>query len=127
MRHLVFDLDFTLIDEDKQLYPGLFDLLHRLKREGNHLSIASFNGSARTILTMLKVSELFDIIIGYISFDKRKHLIAIKDFYGVDFDDMYFFDDDIFNIIDAKILGMNVIHIEGGLCEKDIKDVFKHE
>lgn len=73
------------------------------------MAIASYNPYARWLCDRYNITKYFDIICGYDSDGKMKHMTEIKLYYqerGIDLDDqvIIFFDDDIENFDDIEKL-----------------------
>jgi HAD superfamily hydrolase (TIGR01509 family) len=49
---------------DADIYPGVIDLLERLKADGLKLAICSSSKNAQTVLDALSLSEYFDAVVG---------------------------------------------------------------
>lgn len=139
---LVFDLDFTLWDcggtwcdctlrpyrtENGQvldslnrhirLYPDVPGILESALSAGHQLAAASRTHEplwAAELLNLLGVSDLFAFKELYPG-PKLPHFTALKEKSGLEFSDMFFFDDEMRNIDDISALGVSSIHVEDGI------------
>lgn len=143
----VFDLDFTLwnagntwcdhltppfskhqnrvVDANGdivRLYSDVPEILQYLSRKSITLAVASrtYEPSwARKLLDLLDIRKYFFHQEIYPS-SKIRHFFALQKATGLDFSEMIFFDDEQRNIKDVERLGVQAVHVSGGLSWKEI-------
>lgn len=80
-KYLIFDLDWTLIDQNKKFYPNLVKKIKELSK--NYKLFLTTNSSAETAIKLLKdkgIYENFEYILGWDNLKKSKeHIIYFKD------------------------------------------------
>jgi phosphoglycolate phosphatase-like HAD superfamily hydrolase len=104
---VIFDCDQTLVDQS--IYKDVQDVVEKLSKLKIKMAIASYNPYAKWFCDRYDITKYFDIICGYNSVNKMKHMTEIKTHYekkGFDIaeDEMIFFDDDINNFISIEKL-----------------------
>lgn len=124
MSVVVFDLDFTLVDDQPRLFPNVRNIIEKLSLKYK-LAIASYNSKAKYILSRYDLVKYFDIIVSLQHFTKQIHFTTIKKHFNIEYSDMIFFDDDIKNIELAKTLGIKstLVDHQTGVTLNDIKDL----
>jgi HAD superfamily hydrolase (TIGR01509 family) len=124
MSVVVFDLDFTLVDDEPRLFPNVRNIIEKLSLKYK-LAIASYNSKAKYILARYDLVKYFDIIVSLQHFTKQIHFTTIKKHFNIEYSDMIFFDDDIKNIELAKTLGIKstLVDYQTGVTLNDIKDL----
>jgi magnesium-dependent phosphatase-1 len=104
---VIFDCDQTLVDQS--IYKDVQDVVEKLSQLKIKMAIASYNPYAKWLCDRYDITKYFDIICGYNSDNKMKHMTEIKTYYekkGFDIteDEIIFFDDDINNFISIEKL-----------------------
>lgn len=113
----IFDLDDTLYlrkvdNEYKKMYEfELVKFLNKLKKN-NILAIASHNMSPRYFLRNMNIDTYFDYIIGEYPRKKSDMIIEILKNVNKVKEDVIFFDDLDFNIIECKKNGIKSIKVD---------------
>ena len=112
------------------LFPDVESILSRIKSEFPDILIAvasktTYPNWAKSCL------ELFDIgngslnsIINYSHIypkNKQIHLQKIKQESGIEYEDMLFFDNEVWNLRDVEHLGVTCVHTPNGLSMKDFE------
>lgn len=144
---LVFDLDFTLwdaggtwcdctyppytrqngsiydaMDREIYLYKDVRDILEELKIQGISLGIASRTSAPRIALELLEKFEImkyFDFKEIYPA-SKTKHFSALQEKSGMEYEKMYFYDDEYRNIEDISRLNVNCTFVRSGISKNII-------
>lgn len=145
---LVFDLDFTLWDcggvwcDHSQppytchadgricdssgaamtLYPAVLDILADLQRREVVLAVASRTGQAawaHELLQLHGIDHYFAQVEMYTT-SKTRHLAALRDGLGIDYERMAFFDDEERNIRDVGALGVHCTHVTSGITAQQV-------
>lgn len=104
---VIFDCDQTLISET--IFDDVFEILKQFQNSHINMAVASYNPYAKWLCDRYDITKYFDIICGYASNGKMKHIDEIKLYYrnrGINFNDseIIFFDDDIKNFDAIKKL-----------------------
>lgn len=122
----VFDLDYTLFlhDNHNSIYNDkIIELLTCLKNNNKILCIATHNRSPYEYLKKMQISEYFNYIVSekkilcslfnsiedYTS--KKDMLLEIIDNFKCNIEDIIFFDDSNYNILEVKSLGIKSIFV----------------
>ena len=144
---IVFDLDFTLwncgggwcdtsrppykkednkiYDSNKdvmRLYPDSIHILEDLFHSGHILAIASRTHEpewAMDLLEMHGILPYFKYLEIYPG-SKLQHFKSLNKRSGIAFSDMYFFDDEMRNIEEVGMLGVNVFPVEDGVRYEEV-------
>ena len=139
---LVFDLDFTLWDcggtwcdcteppyrkesnrvfdsagRHISLYPEVREILEAAERAGLKIAAASRTHQpdwAEELLELLEIGRFFDWKEIYPG-PKIPHFNSLKKKSGIEYEQMYFFDDELRNIRDVSSLGVRAVHVGEGL------------
>ena len=147
MKLFVFDLDFTLWDaggtwcdatnppyywsngalldqsnNEIELYPDVIPVLEELKKNKRKIAAASrtFEPSwAQDLLHLFDIDKYFDLKEIYPS-SKIQHFSKIKNYFGIDYSDMVFFDDEHRNIHEVGKLGVEAVFVEAGLRKEQV-------
>nr|WP_319999715.1 magnesium-dependent phosphatase-1 [uncultured Draconibacterium sp.] len=147
MKLFVFDLDFTLWDaggtwcdatnppyywsngalldqsnNEIELYPDVIPVLEELKKNKRKIAAASrtFEPSwAQDLLHLFDIDKYFDLKEIYPS-SKIQHFSKIKNYFGIDYSDMVFFDDEHRNIHEVGKLGVESVFVEAGLRKEQV-------
>lgn len=150
---LVFDLDFTLwdcgglwvdctnppyrVERGKvydassrlmRLYPDVPDLLGDMYRDGVRMAIASRTSEpswAIDLLKLMRIDHYFSYQEIYPS-TKTIHFTKIQQQSGIEFKDMYFFDDEYRNIDDVSRMGVNCLHVKSGVTRKSVLEFIQY-
>lgn len=122
MKVIIFDLDFTLIDEEFKPFPEVKSIIEKLSKKYK-LAIASYNSKAKYILERNDLLKYFDIIVSFIHFTKSIHFSTIRKHFNIDYSEISFFDDDNKNIELAKSLGISsyLVNYQTGVRLEDIE------
>lgn len=109
----IFDLDLTLHDGEK-LYPDTVSILSSLKSRGIKLYIASFHLDAAGCCKHYQIDEYFEEILYGRDKSKYEMISSIMDKNNTtDHQEVIFFDDNIYNVIDVKQrCNIRVVHID---------------
>ncbi|RZB41652.1 Acid PPase, HAD 2, and/or Hydrolase domain containing protein [Asbolus verrucosus] len=105
-------------------YPEVPEVLNDLHKQGYVLAVASRTGEvvgAKQLMELLGWKQFFsheEIYPG----GKVKHLTNIKNQFGVQFNEMIFFDDEGRNIRDVSELGVLSILVKNGVTRKVVDD-----
>lgn len=147
---LVFDLDFTLwdaggtwcdhtrppygkrsdhiLDGDGRhirLYPDVPGILNAIDNREISMALASRTHSPAIAIQLL---ELFGIR-RYFQYEeiypgsKIQHFESLHKHTGIPYNEMYFFDDEYRNVLDAGNLGVDAILVDNGLNKRAIKKI----
>lgn len=114
----IFDLDDTLYlrnvsDEYKKIYEyELIKFLNKLKNNNKILAIASHNISPRYFLRKMNIDTYFDYIIGEYPRKKSDMIVEILKNVNKVKEDVIFFDDLSYNILECKENGIKSIKID---------------
>ena len=126
-RVVVFDLDDTLIHAGNWppiAVPHAGIILEALARTPNTiLAMATFNISAREILSALNWYNKFAVIAAWRDVDKTPHLAVIADRLGVPVDNLFLYDDVHNNVLTARQRGVRAhwVNPETGVQVKDLR------
>lgn len=124
VEQVVFDLDFTLIDFDGNLYPEVESILQYLHEKDIKMYIASHNLDGKEIIKNLNLDKYFTgYSIGYPKDcpDKTENLKELK----LDKKKCVFFDDDIRIVSACMKDGWNVVRVRNGVTMKVILELFE--
>ncbi|WP_372652885.1 magnesium-dependent phosphatase-1 [Draconibacterium sp.] len=147
MKLFVFDLDFTLWDaggtwcdatnppyywsdgalldqsnSEMELYADVIPVLEELKKNKRKIAAASrtFEPSwAQDLLHLFDIDKYFDLKEIYPS-SKIQHFSNIKKYFGIDYSDMVFFDDEHRNILEVGKLGVEAVLVNDGLRKEQV-------
>jgi len=117
IKHIVFDLDRTLIDGKGNLRPDALKLLRKLKREGKTISLWTHSKKKRTmkILEKNKIKKYFDNILTREDYAMGKSMHTFKDIKRIGGDILI--DDSLKQITlqkKAGNLGLQITKYKGG-------------
>lgn len=132
---VIFDLDDTLRKHgDMKLRQAIREIIVYYKANGAKIALASLNVNADLWLVHYKIRYLFDVIEQRVSKNEKgsrevksmnkTHMFKrIKKSMNVLYEEMLFFDDQIFHCLEAKWLGIKnvMIHKNKLITWKDVK------
>ncbi len=145
----VFDLDFTLWNaggtwcdhtnppfrrinqhvEDADgsrivLYPDVCQILNQLTLDDFTLALASRTGEPSWALQLLRLFEIEDLFKFKEIYpgSKIKHFNKLQSQSGIPFSDMVFYDDEMRNIHEVGVLGVDAVYVENGLTIQMIEN-----
>lgn len=149
---VVFDLDFTLwdcggtwcdctlppyspsskgfVDSENRhitLYPDVMSVLHFIHNQGIMLAVASRTHEpvwARTLMALFQITPFFQYVEIFPG-SKIPHFQNIRKKSGLPFCKMFFFDDEMRNIVEVEQLGVHCVYVEQGITLRLVTDNMK--
>ena len=150
---IVFDLDFTLwdcggvwcdftnppyrryngyvVDSANRtiiLYPEVIELLSFLHSKNIFVALASRTSEpswANNLLHLFGINHYFKYKEIYPS-SKTVHFRRLQKQTGINFNNMYFFDDEYRNIEEVSMLGVNCLHVKDGISRNTVLNFIQY-